>query len=59
MQSPLFVGMKWLKKDTLIADPMTLSDYFKKYFKGGKIVSTNEAGFCGYLLHRHLVGQGN
>src|SRR5690349_509319 len=47
-----------VKKDTLIADPTTLSDYLKKYFKDAKIVFAYEAGFCGYSLHRHLVAQG-
>lgn len=47
-----------VKRDTLKADPQLLVDYLKKRFGEGKIVSAYEAGFCGFHLHRLLIGAG-
>ena len=43
-----------IKKDKLIADPAILLKYCKQ-FKGAKIKSAYEAGFCGFHLHRFLL----
>ena len=47
-----------VKRDTLKADPHQLITYLKKRFGDGEIVSAYEAGFCGFHLHRLLVGAG-
>jgi transposase len=47
-----------VKKDRLSADPEALTLYCKNKFKGAKIVSAYEAGFCGFSLHRKLVDLG-
>ena len=47
-----------VKRDTLKADPQGLISYLKKRFGSGKIKTAYEAGFCGFHLHRALVGAG-
>ncbi len=47
-----------VKKDRLIANPSHFANYCKKNFKGAKIYSAYEAGFCGFSLHRELISQG-
>lgn len=43
-----------VKKDCMLAEPMGLVRYCKKYFPGATINSAYEAGFCGFFLHRML-----
>jgi transposase len=45
-----------VKQDTFIASPEALVSYCKKAFKGATIKSAYEAGFCGFVLHRFLIG---
>jgi transposase len=47
-----------IKKATLRADPEGLVAFFRKNFKGAYIKSPNEAGFCGFHLHRILERNG-
>lgn len=47
-----------VKRDTLKADAVLLSEYLKKYFKNAEIKTVYEAGFSGFVLHRHLVKEG-
>lgn len=47
-----------VKKDRLPASPALLADYCKNKFKGAKICTAYEAGFCGFSLHRALVSAG-
>ena len=47
-----------VKKDRLTADPKTLINYCQNKFQGAKIVTAYEAGFCGFSLHRILLGSG-
>ena len=47
-----------VKRDKLAADPDALAHYCKKKFKGAKIVTAYEAGFCGFSLHRLLTSLG-
>lgn len=47
-----------VKRDTLKADPDALIAYLKKRFGSGKIKTAYEAGFCGFHLHRTLIGAG-
>jgi len=44
-----------VKKDRLMADPNLLATYCKNKFKGAKIITAYESGFCGFSLHRALV----
>lgn len=46
------------KRDTMSACPSKLVDYLLKYFSGAKIKSAYEAGFSGFVLHRHLLENG-
>jgi transposase len=43
-----------IKRDKLIADPEVLLKYLNN-FKGARIKSAYEAGFCGFYLHRFLI----
>lgn len=47
-----------VKKDRLQANPKLLADYCNNKFKGAKIYTAYEAGFCGFSLHRSLINQG-
>lgn len=47
-----------VKRDTLCANPLLLSNYLHKHFVGASINSAYEAGFSGFGLHRHLVEHG-
>ena len=47
-----------VKKDRLPANPNLLADYCKNKFKGAKIFTAYESGFCGFSLHRKLVSLG-
>jgi transposase len=47
-----------VKRDTLKAHPHDLVSYLKKRFGSGKIKTAYEAGFCGFHLHRVLIGAG-
>ena len=47
-----------IKKDKLQANPLLLAEYCKNKFKGAKIFSAYEAGFCGFSLHRILTSLG-
>lgn len=47
-----------VKRDTLPADPNFFIEYCRRYFKGARIVSAYEAGFCGFSLHRALCDKG-
>lgn len=44
-----------VKTDCINASPQVLVNYCHKHFKGARIVSAYEAGFCGFTLHRTLV----
>jgi transposase len=46
-----------VKRDKIVADPKILLVYLSK-FKGAKIFSAYEAGFCGLHLHRFLIKNG-
>ncbi len=46
-----------IKRDKLDADPKILLEYCNK-FKGARIKSAYEAGFCGFYLHRYLLVNG-
>ena len=47
-----------VKHDTFSASPENLVKYSQRAFQGAKIKSAYEAGFCGFGLHRFLVGHG-
>jgi transposase len=47
-----------VKSDTLRATPETLVNYLNKYFKNAQIKTAYEAGFSGFVLHRHLLKEG-
>jgi transposase len=47
-----------VKRDTLKAEPEHLTKYLNKYFTNAKIKTVYEAGFSGFILHRHLLGEG-
>lgn len=47
-----------VKRDTMRADAEAVVRYLRKHFEGAKIHSVYEAGFCGFGLHRVLVGAG-
>jgi transposase len=47
-----------MKQDTFIASPEVLVAYCRKAFKGARIKSAYEAGFCGFALHRYLTNFG-
>lgn len=47
-----------IKKDTILAEPLELVKYCKKFFPGASIYSAYEAGFCGFSLHRKLNENG-
>ena len=47
-----------VKRDRLKATSETLVSYLNKYFKGGRVKSVYEAGFSGFVLHRHLLAAG-
>lgn len=47
-----------IKRDTMPAKPERLEKYLHKHFKGAKIKSAYEAGFSGFVLHRHLTKNG-
>lgn len=47
-----------VKKDRLPADPDMLAEYCQNKFKGAKILTAYEAGFCGFSLHRTLIKLG-
>lgn len=47
-----------IKRDTIVACPDKLIHYCKKHFPAKTIKSAYEAGFCGFYLHRKLIGQG-
>lgn len=47
-----------VKRDTMRASPEALVNYLRKHFEGSKIHSVYEAGFCGFGLHRVLLGSG-
>ena len=47
-----------VKKDRLPADARLLADYCQNKFKGAKIFTAYEAGFCGFALHRKLANLG-
>lgn len=47
-----------VKKDRLAASPLQLIEYCKNKFRGAKIVTAYEAGFCGFSLHRALDSAG-
>jgi transposase len=47
-----------VKRDTLKAKPEHLTKYLNKYFMNAKIKTVYEAGFSGFILHRHLLGEG-
>jgi len=47
-----------VKKDRLPANPNLLVSYCQNKFKGAKIHTAYEAGFCGFSLHRTLVNLG-
>jgi transposase len=47
-----------VKKDKMPANPDQLASYCKKNFKGAKILTAYEAGFCGFSLHRKLGSVG-
>lgn len=44
-----------IKQDTFSAKPEILVKYCQRIFKGSKIKSAYEAGFCGFGLHRFLI----
>lgn len=45
-----------VKRDRLPANPVELLKYCKRFFPNGKIETAYEAGFCGFSLHRFLLG---
>ncbi len=47
-----------MKTDTLKATPEELVHYLHKYFKNAQIKTAYEAGFSGFVLHRHLLEEG-
>jgi len=47
-----------VKSGTLKATPQGLVDYLRKYFVNAKIKTAYEAGFSGFVLHRHLLQEG-
>ena len=47
-----------IKQDTFVACPKNLLMYCQRAFKGAKVKSAYEAGFCGFGLHRFLVEHG-
>jgi transposase len=47
-----------VKRDKLKAVAECLVEYLHKYFKGAKIETVYEAGFCGFTLHRYLLSKG-
>ena len=47
-----------IKRDTITATPDNMVTYLQKYFRGAKVRSAYEAGFCGFYLHRYLVRHG-
>lgn len=47
-----------LRRDTLVANPICLVEYLRKYFPSSKIKTAYEAGFSGFGLHRHLLNEG-
>ncbi len=47
-----------IKKDCMLAEPLDLVKYCKKYFPEATIYSAYEAGFCGFFLHRILNKNG-
>lgn len=49
---------KVVKKDCMLAEPLDLVKYCKKYFAKAIIYSAYEAGFCGFSLHRILKENG-
>jgi transposase len=46
-----------IKKDTLQASPVGLSEYLHKYFLNAKFKTVYEAGFSGFSLHRYLLAK--
>jgi len=47
-----------VKRDTIKAAPEELVQYCQKRFSGAEIYTAYEAGFCGFYLHRYLMGNG-
>jgi transposase len=47
-----------VKSDTLRATPQDLVHYLRKHFKNAQIKTVYEAGFSGFVLHRHLLKEG-
>lgn len=46
-----------VKRNQLKASPESLVDYLNKHFKGATVKSVYEAGFSGFVLHRHLLSK--
>lgn len=51
-------GGEVVRKDCMLAEPLDLVKYCKKYFAGAIINSAYEAGFSGFFLHRILNAHG-
>lgn len=47
-----------VKRCTMEASPEKVVEFIGRYFGGSEVTSGYEAGFSGYILHRHLVGNG-
>jgi transposase len=47
-----------VKRWTMEASPAKLSEQLRKNFTGAMIKSVYEAGFAGFVLHRHLISNG-
>lgn len=47
-----------VKRATLTANHEELISFIFKFFKGAKIITAYEAGFCGFSLHRSLIKHG-
>ena len=47
-----------VKRDTVKATHVCLVEYLHKYFLNAKIKTVYEAGFSGFVLHRHLLENG-
>lgn len=47
-----------IKRWSANASPEQITQQLKNYFRGAKIKTVYEAGFAGFMLHRHLVQNG-
>jgi transposase len=47
-----------VRHDTFSASPEMLVKYCRKVFRGAKVKSAYEAGFCGFGIHRFLIKHG-